>query len=256
MLYFANWKVLLICGVCALGVLFSLPNLFTPAQLGGSAGLSCRTSRSASASICAAARICCSKSMSRRRRRERLNAIIDNVRNALRDAKIGYTGLNVEGDAIVFTIRDADRIEDARRRSPRSIRTLTRRHRRRRRRDDAFSARRPSSGAARRSTSRSRSSAAASTRPAPRSRRSSGRAQDRILVELPGVDNPEHVKALLGRTAKLTFQLVDTSDDGRGSPTRPAAARRRDPAGAGTAAAARRSDLCRASAGSWSAATR
>jgi protein-export membrane protein SecD len=35
--------------------------------------------------------------------------------------------------------------------------------------------------------------------------------QDRILVQLPGVDNPEHVKALLGRTAKLTFQLVDES---------------------------------------------
>src|SRR5207245_4972745 len=33
--------------------------------------------------------------------------------------------------------------------------------------------------------------------------------QQRILVQLPGVDNPEHVKALLGRTAKLSFQLVD-----------------------------------------------
>ena len=33
MLYFANWKVLLICAVCALGVIVSLPNLFTPAQL-------------------------------------------------------------------------------------------------------------------------------------------------------------------------------------------------------------------------------
>jgi preprotein translocase subunit SecD len=34
--------------------------------------------------------------------------------------------------------------------------------------------------------------------------------QDRILVQLPGVDDPEAVKRLLGRTAKLTFQLVDT----------------------------------------------
>ena len=34
---------------------------------------------------------------------------------------------------------------------------------------------------------------------------------DRILVQLPGVDDPEEVKRLLGRTAKLTFQLVDTS---------------------------------------------
>jgi len=33
MLYFANWKVLLICAVCALGVIASIPNLFTPAQL-------------------------------------------------------------------------------------------------------------------------------------------------------------------------------------------------------------------------------
>ena len=34
---------------------------------------------------------------------------------------------------------------------------------------------------------------------------------DRILVQLPGVDDPEAVKRLLGRTAKLTFQLVDMS---------------------------------------------
>ena len=32
--------------------------------------------------------------------------------------------------------------------------------------------------------------------------------EDRILVQLPGVDDPEHVKELLGRTAKMTFQLV------------------------------------------------
>src|SRR5438094_512912 len=35
--------------------------------------------------------------------------------------------------------------------------------------------------------------------------------QDRILVQLPGVDNPQRIKDLLGRTAKLTFQLVDQS---------------------------------------------
>ena len=35
--------------------------------------------------------------------------------------------------------------------------------------------------------------------------------QERILVQLPGVDDPEEIKRLLGRTAKLTFQLVDIS---------------------------------------------
>ncbi|MBF0267331.1 MAG: protein translocase subunit SecD [Alphaproteobacteria bacterium] len=33
--------------------------------------------------------------------------------------------------------------------------------------------------------------------------------EDRILLQLPGVENPEHVKSLLGKTAKLTFHLVD-----------------------------------------------
>lgn len=33
----------------------------------------------------------------------------------------------------------------------------------------------------------------------------------RILVQLPGVQNPEEVKALLGKTAKMTFHLVDSS---------------------------------------------
>ena len=31
----------------------------------------------------------------------------------------------------------------------------------------------------------------------------------RILVQLPGVENPERIKELMGRTAKLTFHLVD-----------------------------------------------
>ena len=92
-----------------------------------------------------------------------------------------------------------DRSGPDRRRSPRPGRARCVQ----RRRDRANNANWPS-------ISRSRSSAAASTRPGPRSRPSSGKAQDRILVQLPGIDDPEHVKALLGRTAKLTFQLVDT----------------------------------------------
>ena len=34
---------------------------------------------------------------------------------------------------------------------------------------------------------------------------------DRIIVQLPGVDDPERIKALLGQTAKMVFRLVDMS---------------------------------------------
>lgn len=40
----------------------------------------------------------------------------------------------------------------------------------------------------------------------------------RILVQLPGVENPERIKELMGRTAKLTFHLVDL--DGSGADTK------------------------------------
>jgi preprotein translocase subunit SecD len=42
------------------------------------------------------------------------------------------------------------------------------------------------------------------------------RGDKRILVELPGIDNPERVKELLGKTAQLTFRLV-SKEDGFGS---------------------------------------
>ena len=163
------------------------------------------------------------------------------MRNALRDAKIGYTGLNAEGDAIVFTIREPDRIEDARQAlakiDPDSTVEIAAD-------GDGHDALQHSGDrsarAARRSTSRSRSSAAASTRPAPRSRRSSAKGRTASSSSCPGVDNPEHVKALLGRTAKLTFQLVDTERLAGGCAARPTAAGRRDPAGSRRAGRAQR----------------
>src|ERR1700693_371316 len=113
MLYFANWKILLICTVCALGVILSVPNLFTAAQLAHvpryiphkqvALGLDLRGGSYLLLEVDVAAA-----------QRDRLNSIVDSVRSALRDTKIGYTGLNVEGDAIVFSIRELDRIDDAR----------------------------------------------------------------------------------------------------------------------------------------------
>src|SRR6266853_489271 len=210
MLYFENWKITLICAVCALGVLLSLPNLFSAAQLAHlprfiphrqvALGLDLRGGSYLLLEVDVAAA-----------QRDRLNLIIDNVRNALRDANIGYTGLNVEGDAIVFAIREPDRIEAARQALRKIDPDLT---------VDIAS---HGSGTMRFSTvateARRRQAVDQSIEIIRRRIDETGTKEptiqregaDRILVQLPGVDNPEHVKALLGRTAKLTFQLVDTT---------------------------------------------
>jgi protein-export membrane protein SecD len=41
---------------------------------------------------------------------------------------------------------------------------------------------------------------------------------DRIIVELPGVDNPERIKALIGQTAKLNFHLIEPGAAATGNP--------------------------------------
>ena len=43
------------------------------------------------------------------------------------------------------------------------------------------------------------------------------RGNDRILIELPGLDDPNRIKNLLGKTANLSFRLVEEGDDNFGS---------------------------------------
>jgi protein-export membrane protein SecD len=210
MLYFANWKVILICAVCALGVILSIPNLFTPQQLAFlpnwvphkqvALGLDLRGGSYLLLEVDIAAA-----------ERERLNSALEGVRNALRDAKVGYTGLNVEGNAIAFTIRDSDRIADTRQ----ILGKL----------DTDFAVEIAAAGAGTirysqvASDTRRRQAVEQSIEIIRRRIDETGtkeptiqrEGQQRILVQLPGIDNPEQVKALLGRTAKLTFQLVDTN---------------------------------------------
>ena len=134
------------------------------------------------------------------------------MRNALRDAKIGYTGLSNQGNAVAFTIRDPAQHRRLRARSSRKLDndlaveiaadgagTI-------RFRQAAIDARRRQAVEQSIEIIRRRIDETGTKEPTIQRQ-----GEDRILVQLPGVDNPEHVKALLGRTAKLTFQLVDTN---------------------------------------------
>jgi preprotein translocase subunit SecD len=209
MLYFANWKVLLIVAVCALGVLLSLPNLFGQSLLAGlpdyiphkrvALGLDLRGGSYLLLKVDFAAA-----------QSEQLNSTIDSVRKALRDGNIGYTGLKVANDAIRFKIRDPGRIEDARaalaKIDPDLVVKIA---------DDGTGTMQYNPVA----TQQRRAQAVEQSIEIIRRRIDEtgikeptieAQGSDRVLVELPGVGNPEHVKALLGKTAKLTFQLVDT----------------------------------------------
>ena len=249
MLYFANWKILLICAICALGVLLSAPNLVSPSLLDGlpsfvphrqvALGLDLRGGSYLLLEVDVAAA-----------QRDRLNSLVDNVRNALLDANIGYTGLAVQNDAIVFKIRQPERIEDARLALAKIDPDLT------------VTIAPDGSGtvgfSAVATDTRRRQAVDQSIEIIRRRIDETGikeptierEAEDRILVQLPGVDDPEHVKDAVGPHRKADLPAGRHRRVARRSARRPSAAGRRDFAGGREQCRARGTQrLCRAQAG-------
>ncbi len=208
MVYFAKWKIALVIGVCLLGLLFAAPNFLTskraamlPSWLPSqqiSLGLDLRGGSHLLLEVKVRAVI-----------RERLESLVDSVRVKLRKARIRYAGLGVTGNSVIVTIKDKARAEEAarlvRKLEPgtetkisdngRLSVTLT---------DKAIKER--SILAVEQSIEIVRRRIDETGVREPTIQR---QGEDRILVQLPGIDDPERVKRLLGKTAKMTFHLVD-----------------------------------------------
>ncbi|MCH7931870.1 MAG: protein translocase subunit SecD [Proteobacteria bacterium] len=210
MLHFTRWKVLLILGVCVFGVAFASPNLLS--QEGAEAlptwlphkqislGLDLQGGSHLLLEVGVETVV-----------RERLNALVDEIRAGLRGARIGYSGLGVAGASVKVKLRDPADLEQARG----LLREIDR--------DALITA--GEDGAIsitldQRALAVIRDSAVAQSLEIVRRRiDETGTREptiqrqglDRIVVQLPGVDDPDRIKKLLGKTAKLTFQLVDVN---------------------------------------------
>src|SRR5262249_21783267 len=209
MLYFASWKVALICAICALGFVLAAENLVSSAALDRLPDFVPRNQVALGLDLRGGSYLLLEVDVAAAEQ-ERLNSIIDNVRHALRDANVGYVGLAVKGDAIGFKVREPGRIDQARQ----ALAKL----------DPELAVKIADDGAATvrfttvATETRRRQAVEQSIEIIRRRIDETGikeptivrEGADRILVQLPGVGDPEHVKSLLGRTAKLTFQLVDT----------------------------------------------
>jgi preprotein translocase subunit SecD len=208
MLHVPRWQVITIVVVCVLGVLFSLPNLFSEKALQDlpswvpkrqvALGLDLQGGSHLLLEVNFAAAFA-----------ERMNGVLDGVRSKMRDSRIGYTGLVAQGDSVVFVVRDKERIADI----PELMRQID---------PDIEAKTSPDGTATLRFSERAVQAAKRAmldqsieivrrridelgTKEATVQRQ----GEDRILVQVPGVD-PERLKGILGKTAKMTFRLVDT----------------------------------------------
>jgi len=156
-------------------------------------------------------------------RREKAEALRDDVRRVLRDARVGYTGLAVRGLSVEVRIREESNFDQALAKlrelsqpvggllsttGQRSVDVV-----------DAGNRLVQLTISQPAITERIRQSVDQSIQIVERRINELGTVEpliqrqgvDRILVQVPGVDNPTRIIELLGKTAKLTFRLVDVN---------------------------------------------
>lgn len=220
MMYFTRWKTVTIIMVCLVGLLVSLPNLFPRASFPDwfplrqvSLGLDLRGGSYLLLEVDTAVLT-----------RERLEAVVEGARRGMSQAtpRIAYTGLTAQPDQrrVQMRILDANQREAAARvmrdlANPITVSAgnqqpdmevsvsgdglLTATVTEAGLRAKATNAVEQSIEIVRRRIDETGVAEALIAR----------QGQNRILVQLPGVEDPQRIKDLLGRTARMTFHLLD-----------------------------------------------
>ena len=208
MLYFAPWKITLVIGVCLAGLVFAAPNLLSRDQADAiptwlphqqlNLGLDLQGGSHLLLEVEVSVVV-----------KERLEALVDEARVALRGARIGYKGLGASATGVSLRLVDPATIADAKALladvDPNATITAT---------EDgavsivlnevALNAIRDSAITQSLEIVRRRIDETGTREPTIQRQ-----GRERILVQLPGVDDPDRIKRLLGKTAKLHFRLVD-----------------------------------------------
>ena len=223
MLYFSRWKTTLIWLAVLASVVFAFPNLLSQQQADSlpewapskklTLGLDLQ---GGSYMLLQVERQDIIK--------DRLTTTVDDVRRLLREAGIGYTGLSGTGQMVQVRIRDDAKVEEAKavldeltqpvnsglfgggtvaeatieETQPGQLRILLT--------DDGITYRVSSAVVQSIEVVRKRIDELGTTEPVIQRQ-----GADRILVQVPGLDDPERLKNLLNQTAKLAFRMVDTS---------------------------------------------
>ncbi|NQV54851.1 MAG: protein translocase subunit SecD, partial [Rhodospirillales bacterium] len=142
--------------------------------------------------------------------RERLVAVVEAVRSSLRRERIRYTGLGVLGEGVAVTIREPDKLIKAQEllgAAEVGLKVTAEGNKFTLKFSDE-NLRELKSSAVAQSIEIVRRRIDETGTKEPTIQR---QGEDRILLQLPGVDDPERVKRLLGRTAKMTFHLLDSN---------------------------------------------
>lgn len=206
MLHYPRWKMAMVAMIATLGIVFVFPNLLTREQADRlpswlqpvSLGLDLQGGSYLMLEVDTGYVF-----------REQLSSLVESIRSTLRKEKIKYSDLGAKGDQVTVRVLDAeDRArarELLRKLDPDTILDgrddglLTFKYT-----EPAIKARRLAAVDQSLEIVRRRIDELGTREPSIQRQ-----GEDRIVVQLPGVKDPDRIKSLLGKTAKLTFHLLD-----------------------------------------------
>tara|TARA_B100000315_G_C14592033_1_gene596428 strand:+ start:4610 stop:6190 length:1581 start_codon:yes stop_codon:yes gene_type:complete len=207
MVHFSKWKISIILGIVILGLAFAAPNLLDRTTAESLPSWLPHEQVNLGLDLQGGSHLLLEVEVNSVVR-ERLEGMVDGIRVALRKDRIRYTGLGQRGTTVTFMVRKSTELEKARKLAEgveSNLEVLAEGNRvtvnftEQALRDIKNAAINQSIEIVRRRIDET------GTREPTIQRQ----GQDRILVQLPGVDDPERVKRLLGRTAKMSFHLLD-----------------------------------------------
>ncbi len=202
MMNFPKWKIIVVLLVCLGGLVLSLPN-FLPKSL-GNFGKTVNLGLDLRGGSYLLLGVEFDKYM-----KEQMQSVVDDVRSALRKEKIGYKQLGVSHDSVLVSLReisDGEKAKDVIANMSRDFLVEL---------SDAGDMKityRPEAlklmkqNVVEQSVEIVRRRIDETGTKEPIIQR---QGDDRILLQVPGLQNPEHLKQILGRTAKMTFHLMD-----------------------------------------------
>lgn len=223
MLYFSPWKTALIWLTVIVGLLFALPNFYPQSFKDSIEGILPNDSMALGLDLQGGVHL-----QLKLERDElvanRLESVRDETRQLLRAQSIGYTGLRGAGQQVSFALRDAADAERVRTilapliepvstgvLTGGSIREVVLEQDAGGRynldiTDAGIDYRMTQAVAQTVEVIRGRIDELGTTEPVIQRQ-----GTDRIIVQVPGLDDPQRLKELIGTTARLTFQMVDSS---------------------------------------------
>ncbi len=208
MIHFPTWKIVLVAVVCLLSLGYAAPNLVseeTAAKIPTwlphrqiSLGLDLQGGSHLLLEVDTQSVV-----------RERVNSLLDGVRATLRkDRSLRYTGIGIESGSVVFRLLDAGKVDDVRKAireaEPDAEVTIDGQQFRVGFKPEEIENKKRSAVEQSVEIVRRRIDEMGTREPT-----IVRQGDDRILVQVPGLRDPERLKVLLGKTAKLTFRFID-----------------------------------------------